>query len=288
MKRINIILCCAAAFLLLAGCSKETPSAVDDGLMKFVPTLPGTRATDTAFESGDSFGIYAMEYENGVPSPMQLSGNWANNAKSALNGTSWTVEPKIWWKDGAAFDIVAYYPYCASPASVDDYVFQVQTDQRSGGFTKSDLMWARTTGVTREDGDIALNFKHKLSRLDVNLFKGEDYEGDLPATATVKVMNTVTSALVDLENGGVEKYPFGSVNTIIADQKATGKFSAIIVPQRIVNQVPIVEVIVKNVSYLVTSRFVFEPGVRHTVNITLSSDPNKVVINIGGGIEGWN
>lgn len=287
MKRINTIFCLAAALMTLAGCSKEA-QVVDDGQMHFVPALPMTKATDTAFEAGDAFGIYAMEYNGAAASPMQLSGNWANNAKSTLNGSAWTVEPKIWWKDGATFDVVAYYPYTAELSSVDNYLFEVQTDQRNGGFTKSDLMWAKTAGVKREDGDIALNFRHRLSRLDVNLIKGEDYEGDLPATATVQVMNTVTSALVDITSGELEKNPYGETETVIADQVGTGRFSAIIVPQRLMNQVPLVEVIVKGVSYLVTTRFVFEPGVRHTINITLSSDPDKVLINIGGGIEGWN
>lgn len=288
MKKINIFLCFTTALFMLVGCSKELAPVADDGLMHFVPALPVTKATDTAFEAGDSFGIYAMEYVNGAPAPLQLSGNWANNARSSFDGSTWSVDPQIWWKDEASFDIVAYYPYTSSLASVDDFSFEVLSDQRSGGFTKSDLMWAKATGVHREDGDIALNFKHKLSRLDINLIKGEDYEGDLPATATVKVMNVVTSAVMDLERGEIEKDPYGVSGTIIANQTGTGKFSALIVPQKLLNQVPLIEILVKDVSYLVSTRFIFESGIRHTINITLSSDPNKVVINIGGGIEGWN
>ena len=287
MRKINILLCCVA-LSALAGCSKQDSPEEDEAVMRFVPSLPGTKATDTAFEAGDTFGIYAVEYDGNVPAPLQLSGNWASNARSSFDGSSWTVSPKIWWKDGAAFDIIAYYPYSDQIASVDNCIFEVKADQRSGGFTSSDLMWAKASGVERSGGDIALNFRHKLSRLDINLVKGEDYEGDLPATAEVRIMNTVTSAVMDMERGEIEKNPYGKTSTIIANQWAAGKFSAIIVPQKLMNQVPLVEVIVKGVSYLVNSKFIFESGVRHTLNITLSSDPDKVVINIGGGIEGWN
>ena len=288
MRRINIILFCAAALGALAGCSKQVSSVEDGALMRFVPSLPGTKATDAAFEAGDAIGIYAVEYDGNVPAPLQLSGNWASNARSSFDGSSWTVSPKIWWKDGSTFDIVAYYPYSETVASVDDYIFEVQADQNSGGFTRSDLMWAKVSGVERSGGDIALNFRHKLSRLDINLVKGEDYEGELPAKAEVRIMNTVTSAVMDMESGEIEKNPYGRESTIIAGQTGTGRYSAIIVPQKLLNQVPLVEVIANNVSYLVSTKFIFESGVRHTLNITLSSDPDKVVINIGGGIEGWN
>ena len=288
MKKFSIILCCAAALSALAGCSKQAVQEKDEAVMRFIPSLPGTKATDSAFEAGDSFGIYAVEYVGDTPAPVQLSGNWANNSKSTYDGKVWTVSPKIWWKDDARFDVIAYYPYDPEPQSVDDYIFEVKADQRTDGFTLSDLMWAKASGVDKAGGDIELNFKHKLSRLDINLIKGEDYEGELPATAEVRIMNTVTTASMDLERGEIEKNPYGTTGTIIARQWETGKFSAIVVPQKLLNQVPLVEIIVNNVSYLVSAKFIFESGVRHTLNITLSSDPNKVVINIGGGISGWN
>lgn len=260
----------------------------DEAVMRFIPSLPGTKATDSAFEAGDSFGIYAVGYEGLMPAPLQISGNWGNNSKATYDGNSWNVSPKIWWKEDSKFDIIAYYPFDKDIASVDDYLFEVKADQRQGGYTQSDLMWAKTTGVERSVGDIKLNFKHKLSRLDINLIKGDDYEGDLPSNAEVRIMSTVTTAVMDIERGEIEKNPYGVNGTIIARQLGTGKYSAIIVPQKLLNQVPLVEILVNNISYLVSAKFIFESGVRHTLNITLSSDPNKVVINIGGGIENWN
>lgn len=256
--------------------------------MHFSPALPGTKATDTSFEEGDAIGIYALEYVDGVASPIQLSGNWANNAKAVLDSGDWEVSPAVWWKDDCRFDVISYYPYCSEIKSVDDMPFSVQLDQRESGYTRSDLMWAKTAGVTRTDGDIPLNFKHKLSRLNINLIKGPDYEGYIPEDAEVRVMSTVPSALVNLESGDVEKDMYGSEKTITAHQNGVGSYSAIIVPQMLLNNVPLLEIIVGDVSYMLTCRFQFESGIRHTLNVTLTSDPQKAVINIGGGIEGWN
>lgn len=289
MKR-NISLYITIMMLAACGCSKTGSVSETDRMMKFSPSLPGaTKASDSAFENGDEIGIFVVTYDNGASSPLQLSGNWANNAKASFSGTSWTVSPTIWWKsEDSKYDVFAYCPYDPDMKSVDDYIFEVSADQTGEGFTRSDLLWARTSGIERSSDAVPLNFRHKLSRLDVNLVRGEDYEGDLPETAEVRLMNTVTSATMNLETGDIEKYPYGKEKTIIARKTGTGKYSAITVPQKLLNQVPLVEIIVNNISYLVSSRFIFESGVRHTLNVTLTSDPNKVIINIGGNIENWN
>lgn len=276
--------------VILASCSKNAGEPFpDNSYMCFVPCFSSdTKATDSSFEEGDSFGIYAVEYSEGVPSPLQLSGNWANNSRALLENDSWTVNPKIWWKDDTCFDVFAYYPYIDKPNSVDNLLFELELDQRTEGFADSDLLYAKAKGVRREDGEIELVFKHKLSRLDVNLVKGDDYEGDLPATAEVRIMSTIPAAIMNLETGDIEKDPDGISSTILAKQTDVGKFSAIVVPQKFLTQVPLIEIMVGGVSYLYSSKFIFESGKRHTLNLTLTSNPDKVIINIGGGINNWN
>ena len=288
MKIKYTVIYLAAALLATTSCSKEEGNS-DNGQLLLAPALPNmSKATETEFESGDRFGIYAVEYKEDAPLPLQLSGNWANNSMALYNGTNWSISPVIWWNNASKLDVIAYYPYNSNPNSVDNYLFTIEADQRESGFTLSDLMWAKAKGAERSAGAVALNFRHKLSRLDIKLIRGDEFEGDIPADAVVKVMGTVSSAIMDMESGGIEKNPQGKEMTITAHQRGVGEYSAIIVPQKILNQIPLVEILVNNVSYLVSSRFIFEEGVRHTLNITLNSDPNKILITIGGGIEDWN
>lgn len=288
MKIKYTVIYLAAALLATTSCSKEEGNS-DNGQLLLAPALPNmSKATETEFESGDQFGIYAVEYKEDAPLPLQLSGNWANNSMALYNGTNWSISPVIWWNNASKLDVIAYYPYNSNPNSVDNYLFTIEEDQRESGFTLSDLMWAKAKGAERSAGAVALNFRHKLSRLDIKLIRGDDFEGDIPADAVVRVMGTVSSAIMDMESGGIEKNPQGKEITITAHQRGVGEYSAIIVPQKILNQIPLVEILVNNVSYLVSSRFIFEEGVRHTLNITLNSDPNKILITIGGGIEDWN
>ena len=58
-------------------------------------------------------------------------------------------------------------------------------------------------------------------------------------------------------------------------------------PQRLDNRVPLVEVIMKGVSYLFESKFLFKPGVDHLVNLVITNNPEQVKIEVGGEVENW-
>ena len=109
----------------------------------------------------------------------------------------------------------------------------------------------------------------------------------MPTDAEVYVHNTVPSATIDLNAGVATRYVRGTNATIRARQESDFIFSAIVVPQRVDNRVPLVEVIMKGVSYVFESRFQFKPGVEHLVNMVISDNPDQVKIEIGGEIQDW-
>ncbi len=121
----------------------------------------------------------------------------------------------------------------------------------------------------------------------VRLIKGKDYDGDIPEDAEVYIHNTVPSATIDLSVGIVTRNTYGTAQTIKAKTVDKTQYTAIVVPQRLTNQVPLVEVVMKGVSYMVESKFVFKPGIQHTLSVTISKNPEQVKIEIGGEIEDW-
>ncbi len=281
--------------LLAAACSKSGTMVEDDSQIRFDLGFSGqTRVMANAFESGDVTGLYMTEYDgSNKPAPLLVSGNAVNNALLKFDGTSWTTSPTLYWDKGVKYDVYGYYPY-ASPSSVEEYNFSVATDQTTlrtgnalGGYEASDFLWAKQTGV-KYPNVVRLTFSHRMSRLVVNLVKGKDFEGDMPKDVVVKVHGTVPDAIVDLGSGVVVKDNYGKAKTITMKKESDTVFSSIIVPQRIDNRQPLIEVLTSNVSYLMESRFVFRSGVQHSVNIILDSDPAKVKIEIGGEIQGWN
>ena len=109
----------------------------------------------------------------------------------------------------------------------------------------------------------------------------------MPTSATVYVHSTVPTATIDLHAGVATRYVKGTRQTIIAHQEDDYIYSAIVVPQRIENRMPLIEVVINGVSYLYESKFQFKPGTEHLVNIIISDNPDKVKIDIGGEIQGW-
>ena len=281
------------AALVVSSCSKgEDEISIPSNQMQFVAEYPTTRATATAFESGDVMGVFVSQYNGEDASPLQISGNYANNVKSIFDGTKWTNSPAIYWADGM-FDVYAYYPY-DKPTSVDEHIFSVALDQSTpettdalSGYEASDFLWAKATRISKMDA-VPLTFSHKMSKVVINLLKGNDYEGDIPAEAVVRIHNTVPTAVVDIASGVVTKFGYESAKSITAKKVSDGVYTAIIVPQRMEAKLPLIEVLSHGVSYLVESKFVFRGGTQHTINLTLNNNPDKVKIEIGGEIEnGW-
>ena len=126
-----------------------------------------------------------------------------------------------------------------------------------------------------------------MSKLTIRLIKGEDFEGEMPTNATVYVHNTVPEATVDLQAGVATRNAKGLRRTITAHHDADYLYSAIVVPQRVENRQPLVEVVMRGVSYMYESKFVFKPGVEHLVNLVITNNPDKIKIEIGGEVENW-
>ena len=126
---------------------------------------PASRATETDFETNDRIGLFVC----GENEPLQVGGNYVNNASLTYNGTAWTPARPIYWNDGS-YDVYAYYPYSSPVLSTDEMEFSVATDQSSttdpnatdpnatgtadvlGGYEASDFLWASAKKQTAEIG----------------------------------------------------------------------------------------------------------------------------------------
>lgn len=283
----------ALALLALVACADDNEPQYKDARhtpMTFEVTHPSqTRATATDFEGGDRIGLYVAQAD----APLEIGGNLVNNEALTYNGSSWTAARTLYWDEGT-YNAYAYYPYIQGVSSIDDQPFSVATDQSTaktatalGGYEASDLLFATSKGIKASASPINLTFKHIMSKLKIRLVKGEDFEGEMPTTAQVYIHNTVPTATIDLQAGMATRYVKGTQQTITAHQDDDYVYSAILVPQRVENRQPLVEVVMKGVSYMYESKFVFKPGVEHLVNLIITNNPDNVKIEIGGEVENW-
>ena len=293
MKRHILYIGVALSLLGLASCSNddstEAPVSAKETPMTFDVVHPSqTRATATDFENGDKIGVYIAKADM----PLEIGGNALNNEPLTLTSGKWTPGKNLYWDDGT-YNAYAYYPYM-NVTSIEDQPVSVATDQSTAetngtlsGYEASDLLYAKTSNVAASTSPVTLSFKHVMSKLTIRLVKGEDFEGEMPTDAEIFIHNTVPTATFDISAGIVTRDVKGKRATIKARQESNFQFGAIIVPQRLDNRVPLVEVVMKGVSYLFESKFLFKPGVDHLVNLVITDNPEQVKIEVGGEVENW-
>ena len=281
-----------AITMSFVSCSNESEPAINQGNAKEIPmtfeaTYPGisSRATEEGFESNDKIGLYVAASD----APLEIGGNLVNNEPLTFDGTNWTATRTLYWDEGT-YNAYAYYPYIKGISSIEDQPFSVSLDQSTaktteklGGYEASDLLFAAKKGITASASPVNLTFKHIMSKLTIRLI-----EGDMPTDATVYIHNTIPTATIDLQAGVATRNMKGNRQTIIAHHDFSTIYSAIIVPQRIENRMPLIEVEMKGVSYLFESKFQFKAGTEHLVNLIISDNPEKVKIDVGGEVQGWN
>lgn len=291
------ILTIISVLLLTAGlssCTDESsePDNTSSGkvAMNFTFNHPSqSRATETSFEIGDVVGLYVSEADKLV----EISGNTVNNEAITFTGSSWSSSRKLYW-DAGTYNAYAYYPRRDNIVSIPDLPFEVSTDQSAAAqgsvsnYEASDFLFASALGIAATNNPVNLQFRHIMSKISINLIKGEDFEGELPDKATVYIHNTVTSATIDLSVGVATKAVRGERKSVTARQDGPATYSAILVPQRMENRMPLIEVVMKGVSYLYEGKFLFKPGIHHIVNLVVDQNPDQVKIEIGGEITDWN
>ena len=283
----------AALALLVMGCEKEVNYQVEEGAMRIEVLHPSaTRATETAFESGDVIGLYATEYAGEVAAPLQISGNWANNVATTYNGSVWTPAKKIFWSENK-MDVYGYYPYM-TPTSIDEHLWSVQLDQSTpetagalSGYEASDFLWAKATGAEQTNGDVQLQFKHKCTKMVIKLVKGEAFTDEFPNDTEVYLHSTVPTATINFTTGNISKDIYGEPQKIKARQVSIDTYEVILIPQSITENMPFIEVTMGGISYLTEDMFSYLPGVQYSVAITLNSSPEQIEVEIGGEVTDW-
>ena len=203
-----------------------------------------TRADQNGFADEDKIGTFIVDYADGKPGELKLTGNRADNLYYKYNeaGNRWVPSYDVYFKDkNTPVDIYGYYP-AGNPESIEEYAFEVQKDQRCeakgnnlSGYEQSDLLWAKAEKKTSDDKIIWLNFHHKMAGIHVTLFEGMGFEeGEFAKLKKdVLILNTVRKATVNLATGGVMTSGEVPETGIIPAREGDGEFRAIVVPQTI-------------------------------------------------------
>ncbi len=260
MKKFLIL--AGAAIVGLVACNKNPESQPIDYSKVSVRIEPViTRATETNFEKGDQIGLTVT----------RASGAYAENAPLTYDGSAFSGELK-WYEEGTeASTLKAYYPYVSTfPTS-----FTVAADQ-SAGTASSDFVSAVKEGVLPTANEVAMVFKHRLSRLVVT---AQNNSG-MPIESVVFKGVIPTATIADDLTATVS----ASAEAIDVKAFADGeKYYAIVPGQKVALEVVVTAGGKAHSQKLAEATL--EAGKQYSVSIIVNKDEIKVVLS--GEIENW-
>ena len=278
-----------AATIGFTACSDESDIIESDPQSSYKINISGeitqvyqTRVNDAGFCNGDEVGIYVVDYNGSAPGQLLDEGNRADNVKHTFDEANykWTSAYELFFKDKKTnVDIYGYYPF-ANPDNVSAYAFEVQKDQSTtaaygkiGGYEASDFLWGKAQNIAPTDKVIKLGFRHMMASARVTLAEGTGFaEGEWGTLEkAVLMLNTKREATINLSTGEVTAV--GNVpSTGTIPYANGGDYRAIIVPQTVAANTPLVSITVGGTPYLLKKgeAFIYAASKQHNFTITVN------------------
>lgn len=272
---------------LMFSCSKNNDLIPDiEKLPIKISIGQQTRANDDTYENGDKVGIYVVNYDGATAGALTTSNNQVNNKQFTYDGSKWTPEESIYWKDGnTAADFYAYYPYSSSP-NISAHPFSVQKDQSNeDNFWASDFLWGKAIKISPTPNAVSIQTNHSLSRIIVDIKPGEGFTAESWAAATksVKICDIKTSATINLSTGVATET--GSKGEIIplatAETGTTLSYKAMMIPQVVTENSKLVVVTIDDTDYIFRKEYTFSSNTIHKFTVIINKSGSNVDVTIG-------
>ncbi|MBR5812444.1 MAG: fimbrillin family protein [Alistipes sp.] len=278
----------AAMACTLLSCSESQESITNvEKLPINISVNQQTRANDEVFETGDNIGIYVVNYNGSTAGTLAATGNQADNSQFTYDGSKWSPENSIYWKDNTtATDFYAYYPYSSSISSITAYPFSVKSNQSDNDdFWASDFLWGKATKISPTPNPVSIQTSHSLSRILIDIKPGTGFTETSWNTATksIKICEVKTSATINLSTGvATASGNSGEIIPLAASETGTTlSYKAMMIPQVVEDNTKLVVVTVDGTDYVYRKGYTFSPNTIHKFTITVNKNGSNVNVSIG-------
>ena len=266
MKAIKTLAMAALATAVFASCSSEDELAQNnypmDNVVRIMTSVDGMNTRASYGNSTDKLNSFGFCINNAGSDKYTY-----DNIKVTKEGSNWIPATQMLWQNStAAVDILAYAPYQETTEDASgkvkvfgktDYAFSVKEDQSNAEDYSSDLIVYKQTGFkpgtelnTSKAVDVA--FTHLLSQLNLTIELRDQFNQDeekpvTSATVTdVKVDGTFIRSKVNFAADPISVLRDGRASAAITPETvafkkadkttdhATFKYSAIVIPQKVI------------------------------------------------------
>lgn len=266
MKAIKTLAMAALATAVFASCSSEDELAQSnypmDNVVRIMTSVDGMNTRASYGNSTDKLNSFGFCIKNANSEKYTY-----DNIKVSQEGNNWIPATQMLWQNSTtAVDILAYAPYQETTEDASgkvkvfgktDYAFSVKEDQSNAEDYSSDLIVYKKTGF-KPESDLNTNqavdvtFTHLLSQLNLTIELRDQFNQDekkpvTSATVTdVKVDGTFIRSKVNFAADPISVLRDGQASAAITPETvafkkadkttdhATFKYSAIVIPQKVI------------------------------------------------------
>ena len=266
MKAIKTLTMAALATAVFASCSNDEDLAQSnypmDNVVRIMTSVDGMNTRASYGNSTDKLNSFGFCIKNANSETYTY-----DNVKVTKEGSNWNPATQMLWQNSTtAVDILAYAPYQETTEDANgkvnvfgktDYAFSVKEDQSNAEDYSSDLIVYKKTGF-KPESDLNTNqavdvtFTHLLSQLNLTIELRDQFNQDekkpvTSATVTdVKVDGTFIRSKVNFAADPISFLRDGQASAAITPETvafkkadkttdhATFKYSAIVIPQKVI------------------------------------------------------
>ena len=276
--------CAMMTTALFSSCSSEDEQTSENQQpveLQIVSAI-NTRAANDAWDEGDKIGVFALK---------GTTQDYSNMSYITEDGTGSflpTAEDQTIMLpyDGSNYTIAAYYPYSAS-ASSGTYSIDVSSQSSQKAI---DLLVAEpVSGINKMSPVAALEFSHKLVKIEITMKPGNGITAEQLAYMTVTISGQQTTGTCNIINNDAVVGTGDANNDITLQTTADGaKSEAILIPAASTDGMVLTFSIPNagdykwNVNSAAKSKS-FGAGNKYKYDITI----NKTGLDVNASIEDW-
>ena len=306
MKTTKLFTMAALAMAVFASCSNEDELSQSnypaDNVVRIMASMDGMDTRASYGNSTDKLNSFGFCINNAGNTKYTY-----DNIKVTKEGSNWIPATQMLWQNSTtAVDILAYAPYQETTEDASgkvkvfgktDYAFSVKEDQSNAEDYSSDLIVYKQTGFKpgtelNTSKAVDVTFTHLLSQLNLTIELRDQFNQDekkpvTSATVTdVKVDGTFIRSKVNFAADPISFLRDGLASAAITPETvafkkadkttdhATFKYSAIVIPQKVIAGQLCIKFKVDGTDYIWTGtdNALFESGKKYELHLLVGKD----------------
>ena len=281
MKKTLLLLCLAVG-LAITGCKNEVTDIINNTAgttVSFTSSIIKSRAIDNNWEAGDEIGVY-MQNADDATSYLNTNVKYTNSEET-IDG--FTSDTPITYPGGdvTLVNFMAVYPYNENVTD-GNYSFTLEDN-----LSDNDIMYASSPLVEAGTENVDLTFKHKLSKIVLNI---KDENGNPLNDATVSIDKQCKEGVLNMSDGTVTAKEAAEYNSSLQFvDKNNGQYETIVLPDEAREGRIILITTSDNTIYRCPiDNISFDSSKRYTFPVVLySKDPSVELPGLVPDIDDW-